>query len=106
MYKFRLDDIGKEVIKVIKDNCDDPEDIFDSDELKDWVKNNYEPDNVFPESELKDWAILNGYVHESKIVEEVAKEYSPGEVFPDSELSDWAEDNGYIYDENPDERYD
>ena len=32
-----------------------------SDEILDWIQDNYDPDDVFDEQELKDWAEHEGY---------------------------------------------
>lgn len=57
---WKAQSLVDDIISTLKDDLD-IDDIYDADEIKSYVQNNFNPDDVFSENELELWAIDNGY---------------------------------------------
>jgi hypothetical protein len=68
-----------DILEHIASNMD-PDDVFEPETLKKWVRDTFDPDEVFGARKVDDW---------------VRDNRSPEDVFSASALEEWAESNGY-----------
>jgi hypothetical protein len=96
-----------------------PDELFDSDEITEWVAANHDPGDVYSPRQLKAWGATTDPDHvftadaliewarqnsspsevfgRERVRGYVEGEFYPGEVFSHSELEQWASENGFVH---------